>query len=321
VVVIKQLLLPLFVYPSFAVVCSSHIVRRLQQTLDSFLWNGKSPKVPKHILELPVSEGGLAYPNVERMFQSIRLSWTKELFASETDGSWKVLAKNILSSYNDQPSLSENIFKLSLFKSRISASTLSNCYKAWLKGWADLDVVDDRLRPKQAQQIRSEPLIGNRFINNNDGNPIKRPRFLRRSPSTVSIVGDLTYHPAPGILPPEAIIEEHDAQISPEKVAKITRQVPGDWKVILSKPDPPNPKGFVVNSPVDGKPIEISSMKIIGENWWMGFVGASRLRRTRGPPVRRCGIRDGVEKRSANNTPPSCPPTITTTTTKTKKSP
>jgi len=196
VVVIKQLLLPLFVYPSFVLVCPSHIIRRLQQTLDSFLWNGKSPKVPKHILELPVSKGGLAYPNVERMFQSIRLSWTKELFASETDGSWKVLAKNILSSYNDQPSLSENIFKLSLFKSRISASTLPNFYKAWLKDWVDLDVVDDRPRPKQAQQIRSEPLFGNRFITNSDGNPIKRPRSLQQSSGTLSLVGDLTYHPA-----------------------------------------------------------------------------------------------------------------------------
>jgi len=210
VVVIKQLLLPLFVYPSFVLVCPTSIVQRLQRTLDSFLWNSKSPKVPKHILELPVTKGGLAYPNVKRMFQSIRLSWTKELFASETDGSWKVLAKHILSSYSDEPSLSENIFKLSLFKSRITASTLPDFYKAWLKDWVDLDVVDDRPRPKQAQQIRSEPLFGNKFITNSDGNPIKRPRPLQQSSSTLSLVEHLTYHPAPGIMPPEAIIEEHD---------------------------------------------------------------------------------------------------------------
>jgi len=61
-------------------------------------------------------------------------------------------------------------------------------------------------------------------------------------------------------MPPEVIIEEHDAHISVEKVAKITRQVPGDWKDTLSKPHPPNPKGFTVNSPADGKPVEITSL-------------------------------------------------------------
>ena len=90
VVVIKQLLLPLFVYPSFILVCPSNITKRIQTSFDTFLWHGKSPKVPKHIIELPVALGGIAYPNVERAFQSIRLSWTRELFASDTDGNWKV---------------------------------------------------------------------------------------------------------------------------------------------------------------------------------------------------------------------------------------
>jgi len=48
--------------------------------------------------------------------------------------------------------------------------------------------------------------------------------------------------------------------VSVGKVAKIMRQVPGDWKNTLSKPDPPNPKGFTVNSPADGKPVEITSL-------------------------------------------------------------
>ena len=121
-------------------------------------------------------------------------------------------------------------------------------------------MVDNRPRPEQAPQIRNEPLFGNYFITNTAGNPVKKPRRLQQSPGTLSLVGHLTYYPAPGIMPPEAIIEEHDVQIPAAKVVSITASVPADWRRALSKPDPPIAKNFLINSPVDGKQVEISTL-------------------------------------------------------------
>ena len=74
-----------FIYPLFVVVCPQNIVKRIQSTFDSFLWRDGAHKVPKCILELPVRMGGISYPNVERIFKSTRLSWTREIFSGENN--------------------------------------------------------------------------------------------------------------------------------------------------------------------------------------------------------------------------------------------
>ena len=65
IIVIKQLLLPVFVYPSFILVSPPHISKHLQVIFDSFVWRWKAVKIARHILELPVSIGGLfCYPTL-----------------------------------------------------------------------------------------------------------------------------------------------------------------------------------------------------------------------------------------------------------------
>ena len=235
-------------------VCPPHIVKRLQQTLDTFLWNSKTPKIPKHIIELPVPMGGLSYPNVERMFQAIRLSWTRDLFSRDTEGDWKTISRHILSSFADRPGLSENIFKLSLHKHRVSASSLPLFYKKLLKDWIDLDVNESRPKPSTPNLIRNEPLFGNKFITDKAGKPLSRPKTSGK----LSLVGQLTYHPAPGIMPPEAIIEEHELSISESKVAQICESLPNDWKRALASDNPTDSQGFVISSKDVDKPLEVS---------------------------------------------------------------
>ena len=124
VIIIKQLLMPIFVYPAFIYVCPSSVVSEIQNTIDSFLWKGKSPKVPRHILELPIEMGGLNLPNVARTFSAIRLTWTRELFKGDAFGDWDILSRTILSTFKDHPYLNSNIFKTSLYGPRISVSNL-----------------------------------------------------------------------------------------------------------------------------------------------------------------------------------------------------
>ena len=53
-------------------------LKTLQKLFDTFIWNNKRPKVPHHILELPIADGGIVCPNVKLFFKAIRLTWTKE---------------------------------------------------------------------------------------------------------------------------------------------------------------------------------------------------------------------------------------------------
>ena len=243
VVVIKQLVMPLFLYPSFILVCPQFVISRIQSACDNFLWDGKLPKVPRHILELPVPMGGIGYPNFDRMFKAIRLSWTKDLFSSDTDGPWKMAAEFILSKYDFNPGLSVDIFKLPLNPGVIERSSLPTFYKRWLRNWSHINAASNRPRPDSAPLIRQEPLLGNHFITDSENRPLKRPAWHKNQMVGLK-VGMLTYEVSPGFMPPEAVIEECDLQTSPKQVSKLQHQIPKDWREILSKPDPPDTPDF-----------------------------------------------------------------------------
>ena len=209
VIVIKQLLMPLFVYPSFVTVCPQPVTKRIQSTFDAFLWRDGAHKIPKCILELPVNMGGIAYPNVERVFQSIRLSWTRELFSEDVKSPWKETASIILSMFKDYRGLSRDIFKLALFKNRITSSGLPAFYRAWLRDWVDLGGAEKRPEPYKFGDFLGEPIFKNSFVVAKGDRPLAYPEWLKPQNSPFATVGDLAYGAAPGFMPTEAITEEH----------------------------------------------------------------------------------------------------------------
>ena len=212
VIVIKQLLMPLFIYPSFVVVCPQDIVKRIQSTFDSFLWRDGAHKVPKCILELPVRMGGISYPNVERIFKSIRLSWTREIFSGENNSPWHETASIVLSTYDDYRRLSKDIFKLPLHKNRITVSHLPRFYKAWLKDWVDLGGATNRPAPSGFDGLLGEPLFGNPFVVAPGARALDYPAWAKTQDTPIATVRDLAYGVAPGFMPAEAIAEEHNLE-------------------------------------------------------------------------------------------------------------
>lgn len=212
VVVIKQLLMPLFIYPSFVIVCPQTVTKRIQTIFDSFLWRNGAHKIPKCILELPVRMGGISYPNVERVFQSVRLSWTRELFSEETEAPWKETATMILSHFKDYRGLSEDIFKLPLHKNRIPSSGLPWFYRSWLRDWTDLGAAENRPEPLLFADCLREPLFKNPFVVPKGAKPLDYPQWLKTHDLPLATVGDLAYRVSPGFMPPEAIVEEHNLE-------------------------------------------------------------------------------------------------------------
>ena len=166
-------------------------------------------KIPKCILELPVNMGGIAYPNVERIFQSIRLSWTRELFSEDVGCPWKETACMILSLFKDYRGLSRDIFKLALFKNRITSCGLPAFYRACLKDWVYLGGAEKRPEPYKFADFLGEPIFKNPFVIAKGDKPLAYPDWLKRQTSPFATVRDLAYGVGPGFMPPEAIIEEH----------------------------------------------------------------------------------------------------------------
>ena len=200
VIVIKQLLMPLFVYPSFVTVCPQPVTKRIQSTFDAFLWRNGAHKIPKSILELPVNMGGIAYPNVERIFQSIRLSWTRELFSEDVGAPWKETACMILSTFKDYRGLSRDIFKLALFKNRITSCGLPAFYRAWLKDGG----AEKRPEPYKFGDFLGEPIFKNPFVIAKGDRPLAYPDWLKPQTSPFATVRDLAYGVSPGFMLPEA---------------------------------------------------------------------------------------------------------------------
>jgi len=59
IIVLKQLILPKVSYRAVIYPPSSRILATLTKVFEDFLWNGKRPKIPTRILQLPVQQGGL----------------------------------------------------------------------------------------------------------------------------------------------------------------------------------------------------------------------------------------------------------------------
>ena len=69
-------------------------IRQLQKLVNNFIWTGSHCKkvvVRGEISEQPMEQGGLAVPNVEKFWNSLKVVWVNRLFQASDDSKWRCI--------------------------------------------------------------------------------------------------------------------------------------------------------------------------------------------------------------------------------------
>ena len=69
-------------------------IKQLQKIINSFIWTGshcKKTVVRGEISEQPMEQGGLAVPNVEKFWNSLKVVWVNRLFQASDDSKWRCI--------------------------------------------------------------------------------------------------------------------------------------------------------------------------------------------------------------------------------------
>ena len=91
VTALKSYALPLLTYQaSFLPIPPEHL-EEIKKISRNFLWSGKKSKVSKDTLSLPKDEGGLNFPDIGSIFNSLKARWVVRLL-DPSNHEWKSLA-------------------------------------------------------------------------------------------------------------------------------------------------------------------------------------------------------------------------------------
>ena len=74
------------------------MIKRLQEELSEFLWDGKRSKIKKEISMQETTLGGIGMPDVNKFIQSLKITWLKR--AANGSQTWNKLLNNTLPSFN-----------------------------------------------------------------------------------------------------------------------------------------------------------------------------------------------------------------------------
>lgn len=92
IVILKSLAISKLIY----VISSSSVpdlyITKIQQIIDSFIWNDGTHKIKREVLQKPIKDGGLKAPNFDLQLLSLRIMWIKR-FLSEKDANWKGVSR------------------------------------------------------------------------------------------------------------------------------------------------------------------------------------------------------------------------------------
>lgn len=66
------------------------ICGQIEKLIDRFLWDGRKRRIKKELLYRPVTEGGIAIPNIYTFFEALKASWVPRLL-TEGKQCWKLL--------------------------------------------------------------------------------------------------------------------------------------------------------------------------------------------------------------------------------------
>ena len=81
ITLIKSLFISKFIHILLSLPSPSEtLFNRIEFLFESFLWNRKTPKFRKQILEKITDEGGLHYTNIRSIYAKMKVSWFKRLY-------------------------------------------------------------------------------------------------------------------------------------------------------------------------------------------------------------------------------------------------
>ena len=234
-------------------------LKRLEEALWTFFWNGPSNPVKREVVRLPIDMGGYDVVDLKKKSKALQLSWICKYFDDKIPGKFKHTMTEIINQYK-HAKFGKGIFKI--FLNGYYMSQLPEFYKYLLFAWANLIQWDMRCAPVSTAQILTEPLFDNRLVVNSRNNQNQLIFYENWCTAEISAVHQITYEVIPKIMPVEAISE-----IIGEPVIKIEKQynnilqaLPQNWRraitTEITKPD----HTFYIQDPALKQPTKITTL-------------------------------------------------------------
>ena len=97
--VIKTLIVPKINHVISTLNTPEWFISNVQEKINSFLWEGKPPKIKNSSIQNTAEMGGLKYPNINLLVKSQKLSWIKRITLNQ-NAAWMQLLYTFLSNMN-----------------------------------------------------------------------------------------------------------------------------------------------------------------------------------------------------------------------------
>ena len=80
----------------------NEFIKKLEQVLFNFIWNGKPDKIKRSTLYLSKQDGGLNMVNIHNFIDALKITWVKRFLDEKNKASWKILFSNELLKIGDE---------------------------------------------------------------------------------------------------------------------------------------------------------------------------------------------------------------------------
>ena len=95
ITVINSLIISLFVYPMSILVTPEKVLKEIEQCVTNFLWDGKTAKISRYVLQNKIIEGGLKLPNIFDKERAWKLWWLKRAIKDQEKPWQKIIISHL----------------------------------------------------------------------------------------------------------------------------------------------------------------------------------------------------------------------------------
>ena len=157
--VVNTLVASLFVYKMMVLpFIPSHIVKKVDNMVREFLWNGKKAKVAYKILQNPKDQGGVGLVNLVNKDKALKATWP-QILAKEQDYSKLVYMSMRISG------IGEDIWRCNLHQDDVKLLKFSNSFwRNVLESWCSYNYYVDTYTENQIVWYNSRIKIGNKLL-------------------------------------------------------------------------------------------------------------------------------------------------------------
>ena len=220
IVILKSLAISKLIYVISSAQVPTYYVTKIQQNINSFIWNNGSPKVKNEVLQKNIKDGGLKAPNFAVQLTSIRIMWIKR-FLMDNNARWKFLSSAFFPLFDLKD----------IFVSRCDVEFLClnipDFYKEILAAWKQFKMA---FLPSNTFEIRKEVIWFNPFIRIH-GKSIFYKTWYDKG---IKYINDLVNENGE-FLSHEEINAKYHLQVTFLDIFSIRSAIPHKWKELLTK--------------------------------------------------------------------------------------